>query len=183
LPAFFRQEIEANALGNPHALSLKSRSMTKLWNNAMKQHDWASENPNIYLRELEDREFSILRYLQALMNSEKMGSYQLHASTQAAIALLGFIKSKKTPSRTKTIANHHKTFRYVWGLAKKFYASPLSTFVFSTIGNSILSPAFEHAKFDIIIIDETTNIAESQTFACLESDQLMLGITPSKLRI
>jgi hypothetical protein len=114
VPEFFRQEIEANGPGDPHALLLKPRIMTELWNTAMKQHDWSSENANIYLRELEDREFSILPYLQALMDSEKMGSYQLHASTQATIALLGFIiKSKKTLSRTKTIANHHKTFCYI----------------------------------------------------------------------
>jgi hypothetical protein len=58
------------------------------------------KNPNIYLRELEHREFSILRCLQALMDSEKRASDELHVSMQAAIASLGFtIKSKKKPSR------------------------------------------------------------------------------------
>jgi hypothetical protein len=56
---------------------------------------------------------------------------------------------------------------YVWGLAEKFYVSSLSTVVFSTIGNAILSPAFEHAMFDAIIIDEATNIAETPTVALL----------------
>ena len=43
--AFFRQEIETNALGNPHALSLKSRIMSELQNAAIKQHDWTSKIP------------------------------------------------------------------------------------------------------------------------------------------
>ncbi len=103
-----------------------------------------------------------MRCSQALIDSEKMGLYELHASTQAAIAAaLGFtIKSKKKSSRARTIENHHKAFRYVWGLAEKFYASSLSTVVFSTIGNAIVSPAFEHVNPDTIIIDEATNIAE-----------------------
>ena len=71
------------------------------------------------------------------------------------------IKEKASGGRAKAIARHHKVFRFVWRLAEQLYASEVSRAVFSTVGNAILSPVFEGADFQAIIIDESTNIAES----------------------
>jgi hypothetical protein len=99
-------------------------------------------------RALEDREYHILTIVTELMDNERRGIHDICATTRQAVRSLGLsIKEKASGGRAKAIARHHRVFRFVWRLAEQLYASQVSRVVFSTVGNAILSPAFEGADF------------------------------------
>jgi hypothetical protein len=61
---------------------------------ADKPLDRSRQATNEPSRVLEDREFLVLTYLQALANYGKTGVYDLHATMKAAIKSLGLISSR-----------------------------------------------------------------------------------------
>jgi hypothetical protein len=77
------------------------------------------------------------------------------------------LSPKKPCSRAQTILNHQRAFRYVWRPAEQLYAGKFSSVVSSTIGIAILSPAFEDPNFDVLKVDESTNIAEALILAAI----------------
>lgn len=97
-----------------------------------------------------------------IIDSEQMGLFELSQATKAAIKSLGFeLGSTFLQSRSKVVSQHQKAFRYIWRLAEQLYAASISSVIMSTVGNAILRGP-QNAVFDMIIINEASNISEVQ---------------------
>jgi hypothetical protein len=139
-------------------------------------------------RALEDREYHILTILTELMDNERRGIHDICATTRQAVRSLRLsIKEKASGGRAKAIACHHRVFRFVWRLAEQLYASQVSRVVFSTVGNAILSPAFEGAdlfswrRSAVFFDSQPPTTLTSQSPRSSFTERASLHLTPSLL--